>query len=374
MYRKQIKQVKRDLHKKMVFVVGPRQVGKTWLAKEVAKDYKNPLYLNYDNQKHREVMVEQSWTSDVDLIIFDEVHKMPQWKNYIKGVFDTRQDAMHMLITGSARLDAHKQAGDSLAGRFFTHRLMPFSLSELNAEYDNNDLFEKLLQRGGFPEPFLAESDNDAYKWRDAYADSLLRKEVLDFTDVDNWLAMRQVFNALQGKVGSPLSYNNIAMDVGISPTTVRRYIEIFEALYLVFIIRPYSKKVSRAILKAPKVYFYDYGFVQNNAAKLENFVALSLLKSILGENDELGKGDTLSYVRTKDGKEADFAIINRENELKLLIEVKTSGGSVNKSLKYFAKKYDVHSIQLVKNLNLEKQFANITIRKMKKYLKGLFL
>jgi len=374
MYRKQIEYIKKDLQKKMVFVVGPRQVGKTWLAKEVAKEYKNPLYLNYDNIIHREVLKKQSWTDDVDLIIFDEIHKMPEWKNYIKGIFDTRLENTHMLITGSARLSAHKQAGDSLAGRFFTHRLMPFSLVELQGTQYEDDL-ERLLQRGSYPEPFLADSIEDADKWRDTYADTLLRTDVLDFTDIDNWLAMRHVFEILQNKIGSPISYNNIAGDVGISPMTVKKYIEIFEELYLVFIVRPYSKKISRALSKAPKVYFYDYGFVKDSAGRLENFVAISLLKSLLAEHDKTGKKKTLAYVRTKDGKEVDFAIVDTENKLETLFEVKTGDGQISKQLKFFAEKYGVHAIQLVQNLKIEQNIGEfVELRKMIRYLNGLSL
>jgi len=374
MHRKQTEQIKKDLQKKMVFVVGPRQVGKTWLAKEIAKDYKNALYLNYDNSIHRDILKKQSWTDDVDLIIFDEIHKMPEWKNYIKGVFDTRAENTHMLITGSARLNAHKQAGDSLAGRFFTHRLMPFSLAELKGTSYENDI-HRLLQRSGYPEPFLADDIETVDKWRDIYADTLLRKDVLDFTDVDNWLAMRQVFEILQNRVGSPVSYNNIAGDVGISPMTVKRYIEIFEELYLVFIVRPYSKKISRALSKTPKVYFYDHGFVRDDAAKLENFVAISLLKSLLAEHDKTGKKKRLSYLRTKDGKEVDFAIVNCENDLEVLLEVKTGDGNVSKQLKFFAEKYKVPSVQLVQNLKIEQKAGDfVELRKMLNYLNRLFL
>jgi len=133
MRRKIYNKIILDLQKKMVFIVGPRQVGKTWLAKKVMEEYKNPIYLNYDNSDHREIIKRQSWLSDVDLIVFDEIHKMPKWKNYLKGVYDTKLDDVHMLVTGSARMDAFKKVGDSLAGRFFVHHLFPFTVSELKS-------------------------------------------------------------------------------------------------------------------------------------------------------------------------------------------------------------------------------------------------
>ena len=125
------KKILSDMQKKMVFIVGPRQVGKTWLSKQILKEYKNPIYLNYDNNDHREIIKKQAWLPNVDLIVFDEIHKMPKWKNYLKGVYDTKSEAIHILVTGSARMDAFKKVGDSLAGRFYVHHLLPFTLAEI---------------------------------------------------------------------------------------------------------------------------------------------------------------------------------------------------------------------------------------------------
>ena len=157
--------VQRDLKQKMVFIVGPRQVGKTWLAKEIARDYPGALYLNYDDAKHRNVIHDEAWIQNTPLLIFDEIHKMKGWKNYLKGVFDTKKDATHILVTGSARLDAHRRMGDSLAGRYFTHHLMPFTLAELEGTEYGGDL-ARVLERGGFPEPLLAGQISDALRWR----------------------------------------------------------------------------------------------------------------------------------------------------------------------------------------------------------------
>ena len=367
MKRSQAEVIKKDLQKKMVFIVGPRQVGKTWLAKEIAKDYKNPLYLNYDDITHKKVIENKAWIDDVDLIIFDEIHKMPKWKNYIKGVFDTKPEHLHILVTGSARLNAHRQAGDSLAGRFILHRLLPFSLAELlGSEYESVDL---LLKRSGFPEPLFAESETDASRWHNLYIDSLIRGDVLDFADVNDWLAMKQVFEILKYKVGSPLSYSNIAQDVGISPNTVKRYISIFEAL----IVRPYSKKISRAISKRPKIYFYDYAFVPDQAARLENLVALELLKHLFILQDQKAINKSLHYLRDKEGREVDFVISNEAGELEKLIEVKTSGNVLNKPLKYFSEKYSVPAFQLVLNLQTEQKLTDsIELRKPSGFLKDL--
>lgn len=116
-----------DLKKKMVFLCGPRQVGKTWLAKKIASDFPKSVYLNYDRLEDREIIRREGWRSSAELLVLDEIHKMKGWKNYLKGVFDTRDPHLKILVTGSSRLEMFRHAGDSLAGRFFRHRLLPFS-------------------------------------------------------------------------------------------------------------------------------------------------------------------------------------------------------------------------------------------------------
>ena len=183
MYRKQIEQIIKDLKKKIVFIVGPRQVGKTWLAHEIGKRFNNTTYLNYDSFEDHQIIKRESWPLSTELLILDELHKMQGWKNYLKGVFDTKSDNLKLLVTGSARLDLFRQAGDSLAGRFFTHRLLPFSISELR-EFSISEDINRFIQRGGFPEPFLADNEIYAKRWRNQYIDGLIRTDVLDFEKV----------------------------------------------------------------------------------------------------------------------------------------------------------------------------------------------
>ena len=201
--RKIYQRIMADLPKKMVFIVGPRQVGKTWLAKKILSEYKNPLYLNYDNNDHRAIIKDQAWLPGVDLIVFDELHKMPKWKSYLKGVYDTKSPAIHILVTGSARLDAFKKVGDSLAGRFFVHHLLPVTLAELkNTPFKNQ--MARLMERGGFPEPLLAATNTAASRWRSLYTDSLLGQDVLEFQDIDKVNAIRRYINCLKVKSDQP--------------------------------------------------------------------------------------------------------------------------------------------------------------------------
>ncbi|MEW6710304.1 MAG: ATP-binding protein [Candidatus Riflebacteria bacterium] len=372
MYRPQIKQIIKDLSKKIVFIVGPRQVGKTWLAKEIGKTFPDCEYLNYDRFEDQQIIKAESWPKHTKLLILDELHKMPGWKNYLKGIFDTRPENLKILVTGSARLDAFRQAGDSLAGRFFAHRLLPFSIAELK-ESQTPDSLDRLLERGGFPEPFLSESDVDAKRWRNQYVDGLIRNDILSFENINDLQAIKTIFEILRRSVGSPISYSSLARDTGISPATATRYVSILESLFIVFRIFPFSKNIGRSILKSPKVYFFDNALVVGDAgAQFENLVANSLLKDIYARNDCLGETLELKYLRTKEGKEVDFCIC-RNQQIETAIEAKTGRNNIAPGLAWFCEKYNLHGVQIVKDLKREQSFERLEICNAESYLKKLF-
>lgn len=372
MERNRTSQIIKDLGKKMVFLVGPRQVGKTWLSKEISRSYAHPVYLNYDNPVVRESLRKNDWLPDTDLLVLDEIHKMRGWKNFVKGLFDTKKESLHLLITGSAKLNAHKHAGDSLAGRYFKHTLHPFTLQELEgSEYAGN--VNRLFERSGFPEPFLASSADEAARWRNTYADSILREDTVDMLGIDNLYAFRSVFELLKTKIGSPISYSNIARDVGVASGTVKRYIQALEALYVIFIVRPYSHKITRSILKEPKVYFYDYGFVEDNGSRFENLVALELLAYARKQEDVRGKNYRLAFLKTKQGQEVDFALVSEKNELEILVEAKVTDTDVSPGLRYFSEKYNIKGTQVVMSPILEKQSGKtIEIRSIDSFIRAL--
>lgn len=372
MDRKQLAFIKKDLKKKMVFLVGPRQVGKTKLALMLAEEIEHSIYLNYDNLQDREQIKQSNWLPETELLILDEIHKMPQWKNYLKGIYDTKSSDLQILVTGSARLETFRQSGDSLAGRFYRHRLNPLSLAELS-EASITDL-DKLILRGGFPEPFLCEDDIDANRWRLQYIDGLIRTDILDFEKIHDFKTIQLLLEVLQKRVGSPISYSSLARDLSSSPNTIKRYIEIFEALLIIFRVTPYHKNIARSLLKEPKIYFYDTGMVKGDEGiKFENFVAISLLKHLQAIEDYQGIKTQLSYLRTKEKKEVDF-VLEQDLQIEKIIEVKLSDPGLSKPLIYFKQKYNLPAIQLVKNLRNERVEKGIEIRKGFNYLKSLYL
>ena len=373
MERIQKQAILKDLEKKIVLLVGPRQAGKTWLAKNVALSFKNSVYLNYDQILDREIINAQSWLPTTDLLILDELHKMEGWKNYLKGVYDTKPSAMRILVTGSARLDIYDQLGDSLAGRYFRHRLLPLSLAELAQLKEPVDL-ERLITRSGFPEPYLAENDVEANRWRLQYINSILSTDVFEMEKIFNIKAMQLVFNLLRNRVGAPISYQSLAEDVAISPTTIKKYIQVLEALFVIFKVTPYSKNIARSLLKEPKIYFFDTGLVQgDDGAKLENFVAVSLLKHTYALTDYQAEEHSLHYLRTKDGVEVDFALA-RQEKIETIIEVKLADSSPSKALNFFQEKYNYTAIQLVKLVRHEHEKNGIKVLGVEKFLSKLFL
>ena len=367
MERIQKEQIIKDLNKKMVFLTGPRQVGKTWLAKDIAKDFPKSIYLNYDSLSDRKIIKDEAWLESTDLLILDELHKMPMWKNYLKGVFDTKPEHMKILVTGSARLETFRQSGDSLAGRYFRHRLLPFSPVETSSAS-----LEKYMSQGGFPEPFLADDERDADRWRMQYIDGLIRTDILDFEKIHDFRAMQTVLELLKSRVGSPVSYKSIAGDTEVSPNTVKKYIQILESLFIIFRVTPYSKNIARSILKEPKIYFFDTGMVDGDeGVRFENTVANCLIKHVCHQVDFYGKPYSLNYLRTKDKAEVDFCLVNN-NKPELMIEVKRSDSTPGKALLNFNKKYSIPGLQVVLHLKHERLENDIEIRRGIDYLKSL--
>lgn len=357
--------IRADLAKKMVLLTGPRQVGKTTLAKELMADFRRAQYLNWDVADDRRILTEQSWSPRADLLVLDEIHKMPQWKNYLKGVFDGRSADQAILVTGSARMETFRQSGESLAGRYFLARLHPFSVREWVELTDAtpDDALDRLIERGGMPEPFLAEDAVTAERWRQQYFTDLVREDVLEFSRIHELKIMRLLLELLRSRVGSPLSIASLARDLQAAPNTVSKYLDILEALYIIFLVRPFHRNVARAILKEPKVYFFDTAYVRGDVGmKWENACATMLLKHVHFVQDTQGKATSLRYLRTKDGAEVDF-VLCEDDAPTHLIECKSTDARPASSLVKFAGLFpEAQSVQLVRELRQEEYRRPVSI------------
>jgi len=161
------KDVRADLPEKMVFVGGPRQVGKTTLALQIlgGADERHPAYLNWDDPETRRMLIEGALPPDEPLVVLDEIHKYKHWRNLVKGFYDRNKSTREFLVTGSARLDFYRRGGDSLQGRYHYHRLHPLSLQEIGSDAGKTEL-EALLRFGGFPEPYLKGSERHWKRWQ----------------------------------------------------------------------------------------------------------------------------------------------------------------------------------------------------------------
>jgi predicted AAA+ superfamily ATPase len=371
------KELKKYVGKKILLLSGPRQVGKTTLSKTI---FTNFDYFNYDRSSDRKKLLAEEWNRDVDLIIFDEIHKMKKWKQWLKGIYDT-EDKRNFLVTGSARPDTHRKVGDSMAGRYFQYRLMPFCLKELaQNKYQNpKDNLNDLLKLSGFPEPLFNSSESFYKKWRKSHLDIIVRQDIAEVETVKRISDLEFLIELMKSKVGSILSYNSLREDLMTDDKTIKRWLTIFENSYLLFKITPFSKNILHSTKKAPKYYFYDFPRIENTGERLENLVALSLLKEIYYLNDTEGEDYSLHFLRDKDHNEVDFLIAKNKRPI-LAIEVKTSDIEIGSGFKKLTSQLLIHfpelkRIQLVKNL--DRDFSNkegIKVQNLEKYLSSFKL
>ena len=365
--------IKRDLSKKMVILTGPRQIGKTWLSKELMKEFKNPQYLNYDHFDDARIIRSHSWSLNADMLVLDEIHKMEGWKTFVKGVYDTRPQNQAILLTGSSRLETFRQTGESLAGRYFHFHLNPISVKEMEGLMEPSEALSLLGRLGGFPEPFLSGSEAEASRWRNQYYTDLIREDILEFSRIHEIRAIRLLLELLRERVGAPLSYTSLSEDLQISPNTVKKYIDILESLCIIFSLRPFHTNVARSVLKEPKIYFYDSGYVKGEEGiRFENTCAVSLLKHVQYLQDTMGEDLSLHYIKTRIGKEVDFAIA-KKGKLHQIIEAKLSDDNPSSALSYFVRRMPgVTGYQLVQNLRQEQNRNGIAIVSASKWLARL--
>ncbi|RMG41772.1 MAG: ATP-binding protein [Candidatus Dadabacteria bacterium] len=337
-------QIKKDLARKMVFVGGPRQVGKTTLARDIISDPRS--YLNWDIPEHRDKIL-KNLLPNVKAWVFDEIHKYGKWRNFLKGLFDQYGKDKQILVTGSARLDYYRRGGDSLQGRYHYLRLLPFTVKELQIT-SQKDLTD-LLTLGPFPEQFLSGSLKESKRWSLEYRSRLVNEDIRDLERVQDISMLELLAARLPELVGSPLSINALREDLSVSHKTVDRWVQILERMYFIFRIAPFINPHIKAVKKEQKHYHFDYTQVKDEGSRFENFIALHLLKWCFYQYDCNGENYQLRYYRDSQAREVDFVVIHDDRPV-LFVEAKLSAKTPSKHLIYLKSKFpDVPAYQLVK-------------------------
>lgn len=346
----------------MLFLMGPRQVGKTTLAREVLDQWGVGCYLSWDNLGHRRLILEgpervadesglDEYGDIPPLIIFDEIQKYKDWKNYLKGFYDTYKGDAKVIVTGSSKLDVFVKGGDSLMGRYFILNIHPFTIAEiaqnhstrLGKEYcDSPKLpskrrLQQLLKFGGFPDPFIKKSSTFYNRWKRMRQKQVFQEDIRDLKNIQDISGIETLAMLMQEQVGQLVSYSTLSKKVGVaSDKTIKEWIDVLKSLFLFFEIRPWYKNISKSLVKQPKFYLWDWSYATSEGAKAENFVASHLLKAVDFWND-MGYGDyNLFFLRDLDKREVDF-LITKNQAPWILIEIKNGETkSLSNSLKHF--------------------------------------
>ena len=365
--------LRKDIAKKMLLLAGPRQCGKTTLARSLLDDRGD--YLNWDIVKDRKIIRERAWPKDASLVILDELHKAPKWKNLLKGVADEFNNVPPLLVTGSARLDTFRNTGDALTGRHYLFRLHPIDVAESRLFLPEASLLERvqrLLRTGGFPEAFL--NPEEALRLRNDRMELVTREDLSDLSRISSWRGAADLVELLRERVGKPVRYANLAEDLSISAPTVKSWVSLLERLLIVFLLRPYSNRLARSIRKEQRVFFFDCAaaYDESGGAQLENLVACCLVKFAHFKKDTVGENWNVFYLRDKEQREVDF-VVTLNRRVHWLIEVKASDAAVSNGLKYYTEKLrPQESLQLVLDLDRAQEKAGIRILPLGKWLEAL--
>jgi predicted AAA+ superfamily ATPase len=339
-----------DLTEKMVFIGGPRQVGKTTFSLSLldgSQDEKSAAYLNWDAPMDRETILAARLPPNERLVILDEIHKYARWRNLLKGLYDKHRSSVSFIVTGSARLDYYRKGGDSLQGRYHYHRLHPFSVTEVSSKPDAATVRD-LLAFGGFPEPFLKASERFHRRWLREIASRVIHEDIASLENVREVSNLDLLLHHLPACVGSPLSNNSLSGLLQVAPQTIERWLTVFERLYLTYRIPPFGASRIRAVRKEKKLYFWDWSRVPEPGPRFENMVAGHLLKYCHAVEDSEGHDMELRYIRDTDKREVDFVVL-RDSRPEFAVECKTGEREASPACRYFRERtgirrfYQVH-------------------------------
>ncbi|MBW2368674.1 MAG: ATP-binding protein [Deltaproteobacteria bacterium] len=372
-----------NAEKPLILVSGPRQAGKTTFVEDIASDEPVSLVFNYDIPENKVRIIETpTFFQEVDrikgttpLIVLDEIHKYSEWKNYLKGIYDGFSKEFRFLVTGSGRLDLSQKRGDSLAGRFLHFHLYPFTIGEIfssaigltnsgilveipGRNQEAQDAWETMFHVSGFPEPFIKGTKIKYRRWAKSYHSQVIRNDIRDEFAVRQIDKMETLYHLLSTCVGSPFSASKNAALLKVSHKTVSAWISVFERFFLIFKIRPYSERIKRSLAKEPKLYFYDYCRIADEAFRFENMVAVELRRALTLWND-FGLGEfELWYLRNKEKEEVDFLVTDHGIPL-FMVEAKLSRTELSASLLKFQITFNVPAIQLVNKPSIARKIKN---------------
>jgi uncharacterized protein len=324
-----------DLKRKMVFIGGPRQAGKTTLSRHLCERMgaePSKRYLTWDAAEDRENIMLERFPAGTGPLVLDEIHKYSRWRQVVKGLFDKRKSELQILVAGSARLDHYRRGGDSLQGRYHFYRLLPLSCAELDAV--SISTVQDLLVYGGFPEPFLLQSEKESRRWSREYRSRVIQGDLADLENVRDVNIIENMVIRLPELVGSPLSLNALREDLQVSHQSVSRWMEMLENLYMIFRIYPFGARRIRPVKKEAKHYHLDWSVISDTGARFENLVAFHLLKWVFFLQDTEGRNIELRYFRDVDKREVDFVVLEDNSPIHF-VEAKSSGKVQSPSLRY---------------------------------------
>lgn len=323
---------------KMILIGGPRQVGKTTLAKSYTSN--GNQYLNWDYLSDREIIRKHNVDHNLSLVVLDEIHKYAKWRMLIKGLYDKYKESLAIIVTGSARLDHFRKGGDSLFGRYHYYRLHPLTLGELDPTFSEKTLNELLLF-SGFPEPFFEKNEDLLRRWNRERISRVVNQDIRDMQNIKELSLMEMLIDLLPSKVGSLLSIKSLQEDLEVSPNTVSKWIELLELVYYCYRISPYGSPKIRAIKKAQKLYLWNWTEITEKGALFENLVASHLLKYCHFLEDTKGHRMELRYLRDVDGREVDFVVIKDKKPV-FAVECKSGEKELSPSIIYFKERTNI--------------------------------
>lgn len=373
LYDSIVQQHLRENREEMLLISGPRQSGKTTVSKHTER-LARYVHLNWDNEDDKKIILQgpkaimefahlETLEAKKPIIAFDEVHKHPDWKNFLKGFYDTYHKKAHIVVTGSARMDVYKKGGDSLMGRYLHFRMHPLSVAEcLRTNIPKKEIqkpkkisdlqFNRLFEFGGFPKPFSVHKKSFHQQWQRLRHHQLTNEDIRNVNVVHDLNRLEMLMMFLRDHAANQITYHSLAKLVRASVDTITRWIEVLETFYYCFRVQPWSKNITRSLLKEPKLFLWDWSIVKDPGAKAENFIALHLLKAVHYWTDA-GFGEYgLYYLRTIDKKEVDF-VVTKNDKAWFLVEVKLSNDhKINPHLAEFQKQSGAqHAFQVVINM-----------------------